>query len=391
MPNGLLWIALSGTILFSLMGLLTLWAHAAKKESLRNADLCAITLLGPISLGICWIVQMQLMKDHTVFWGRLMSGDASKVWAIGSLGLIAGTGFALGALSLQKSSKAAGVFLGSFAMMLSWIVLYLHPTPHYVPMPAWQDKLVWFALLVGGSAVCLIIYIKFHAQLKFLKAPATYIAGIFPLVALGYPLAIGQALTPLDLGQMQPTEQIHTMGCLSCHTMNGVGFSKPGEGLESVASRSEEDVRAFLAAPNSENAKKFGIRANPTGAMAGVHLNESEVNALTDALKTLFALKPPSQMESGSEQVKAILTEKTCLACHTLKGEGAPQGGIGGPLEEGAKLSEETLVEWLKKPSAVNATALKIRETPMGAMESFSLSEEQAKLLAAWLKSLETK
>jgi hypothetical protein len=204
MPNGLLWIALSGAILFSLAGLFTLWAQAAKKDSLRNAGLCALTLLGPIGLGVCWIVQKQIMEDDTVFWARLMSGDASKIWAIGSLGLIAGTGLALGALSLQKGAKAAGVFLGAFAMALSWIVLYLHPTPHYVPMPAWQDKLVWFALLVGGSAACLIIYLKFHTQLKIFQTPAIFIAGLFPLVAVGYPVAIFQVSKPLDLANSNP-------------------------------------------------------------------------------------------------------------------------------------------------------------------------------------------
>lgn len=386
MPNGFVWIALSGAILFSMAGLFTLWALWSRKESLRNAGLMALTLVGPVSLGVCWKAQIGLIETDAVFWGRLMSGDVSKLWGIGSLGLIAGTGLALGALALQERAK--GIVIGALAFALSWIVLYLHPTPHYVPMPAWQDKLVWFALLVGGAAVCLVIYAKFQSHFKFLQTPAAMIAGVVPLLALGYSDALFLVQKPLNLSQLEPTEQIRQMGCLSCHTMNGAGYPHPGGGLESVASRTEEAIRSFLADPSGENARKLGIRANPTGEMGGVHLSEADVNALTEALKSLFAIKPPAIQSAGLEQVQPILTEKTCLACHSLKGEGAAQGGIGGPLEAASKLEESVLIEWLKKPSAENAATLKIRETPTGAMEVFALPEEQAKVVASWLKTL---
>lgn len=386
MTNELLWIALLGAILFTFSGLVALWAHFKKKDLLRNIGLYAITLLGPITLGVCWKSQMQLMGADGVFWARLMSGDASTIWAIGSIGLIAGAGLALGALSLLDRAK--GVYIGALAFALLWIVIYLHPTPHYVPMPAWLDKLIWFVLLAGGAVLCLIFYMKYKSYIQLFQTPMIIIAGLFPLMALAYPIALVQVLKPLDLSQLPPGEQITEMGCLSCHTMNGAGYPIPGEGLESVASRKEDVVRAFLAEPSAENALKFGIRTNPTGEMSGVRLRDSEVDILTEALKSLFEMQPPSKLGPGWDHVEAVLVEKTCLACHTYANEGAPQGGIGGALENSAARPLETLVEWLKKPSAENAVALKIRETPMGAMEIFALSEDQAKETAGWLKSL---
>lgn len=386
MSNGLSWIALFGAILFTLSALFSLWAHFKRKETLRNPGLYAVTLLGPITLGICWKAQSQMMLDNAVVWGRLMAGDVAGIWRIGSLGLIAGTGLALGALSLIDRAK--GIFPGAIALALLWIVLFLHPTPHYVPIPAWLDKLVWFGALVGGAAVCLVIYLKFQSHLAIFKTPMILMAGVFPLLAAGYPVALISVSSPVDLASLVPEAQIEAIGCLACHSMNGIGYPVPGEGLESVASRKEDTIKAFLAEPTAENAKTFGIRANPTGLMVGVHLSDAEVNTLTEALKSLFALQPPSKLGPGWERVETVLAEKTCLACHSLKDEGAPQGGIGGALENSSKLPKEVLVEWLLKPSAENAVKLKIRETAMGAMESFALPQEQADEVAAWLKSL---
>lgn len=386
MQNGMMWIALLTAILFSLSGVLTLWAQITKKEALRNFGLYAITLLGPITLGICWKAQMQLMAADAVFWGRLMAGDASKVWAIGSLGLIAGTGLALGALAVQDKAKGIAVSAAAFALV--WIVLYLHPTPHYVPMPSWVDKLIWFALTVGGAVFCGIVYVKFQPLLKVFQIPVSMVAGLIPWVALAYPLSLYQVSTPVDLAALEPADQIAAVGCLSCHSMNGAGYPHPGGGLESVASRKEDVIRAFLAEPSVDNAKRFGIRENPTGEMAGVHLSDTEVDTLTEALKALFPLQPPSKLGPGWDRVETVLTEKTCLACHSLKGEGAPQGGIGGPLENAAKLPLETLVDWLKEPTAEKATVLKISESPTGAMTSFAIPDDQAQEVASWLQTL---
>ena len=172
--------------------------------------------------------------------------------------------------------------------------------------------------------------------------------------------------------------------------MGEVGYPEPGGGLESVASRKEDSVRAFLADPSAENAQKLGIRENPTGEMAGVRLTSEQVDAITEALKSLFDIQPPSTLGPGWDHIEPILTEKTCMACHTLKGEGAPQGGIGGPIEAAAKRNREILIEWLQDPSFDKATSLKIRETPLGAMMSFPLPEEQAKQVADWILSLES-
>ncbi len=386
MQNELIWIALCGAILFCFSGIVTLWAQASRKVTISKISLLSLTFLGPLTLGFCWKAQLEMMAEETILWARLMAGDASTIWAIGSLGLIAGTGLALGALSLQD--KAKGILFGAIAFSLIWIVVYLHPTPHYVPLTPWQDKLIWLGLIVGGAIISLIIYLKFQSYLTIFQVPMVLIAGVVPLLSLGYPYAIFQVNQSIPLSQYSPEEQIKQLGCLSCHTMNGMGFSDPGEGLESVASRKEDALRAFLAEPTAENAKRFGIRENPTGEMAGVHLNESEVNSITEALKTLFKVQPPSKLGPGWDQVEAILTEKTCLACHSFHGEGAIDGGIGGALENAAKLDTDTLVEWLKDPSAENAVKLKIRETPIGAMVSFSLSDDQAKEVARWIQSI---
>ena len=89
--------------------------------------------------------------------------------------------------------------------------------------------------------------------------------------------------------------------------------------------------------------------------------------------------------------MQEILKAKSCLDCHSAQNKGAAGGGLGGKLEDAAKLSEEVLTEWLKNPSTDNAAKLKIRETPVGAMQAFALTEDQAKLVADWIKNLEKK
>ncbi|MFB3788292.1 MAG: c-type cytochrome [bacterium] len=391
MNNILYGIALTGAILFSAAGALVLWALRSGKKPVRQGALVLIPLLGSITLGAMWAAQADFRANDTLFWARLMSGDVSTFWALGSLGLIAGSGLALGALSLQD--KAKGIFLGAIAFALSWYVVYLHPTPHYVPIPPGIDReladnLAWFALMVGGAVFCVLVYLKFQPYLKVFEIPVTLIAGVFPLLGILVPVSCVMAGRPLDLAALDARARIDALGCLSCHTIGGVGFSHPGEGLESVASRKEDTLRAFLLDPSADSAKRLGIRESPLGEMAGLRLSEEQVTLVMEALKSLFPMQPPSKLGPGWERVETVLTEKTCLACHTLKGEGAPDGGIGGPLENAAHFSEAVLVEWLKEPSAAKAIELKIRESPMGAMTTFALPEDLAKEVAAWLQTL---
>ncbi len=211
-------IALGGAILFSVSGALVLWAQWSGKKSVRQGALVLLPLLGPVTLGAMWAAQAHFRMNDTLFWSRLMSGDVSTLWALGSLGLIAGSGLALGALSLQD--KARGIFLGAVAFGLSWYVVYLHPTPHYVPIPPGMDRevadnLAWFVLMVGGAVFCLLVYLKLQPYFKVFEIPVTLIAGVFPLLGILMPVSCVLAGRPLDLAALDARARIDSLGCLS--------------------------------------------------------------------------------------------------------------------------------------------------------------------------------
>ncbi|MFH1737803.1 MAG: c-type cytochrome [bacterium] len=388
MNQGLLLAVELGTGIFGIAGLAVLLGCSFRIPCFRRTPLTVLTIVGPITLGLCWLVLLESRANETVFWARLMTGDASSMFAVGALGLVAGSGFALAALSLEK--RFLQVCLGAFFFACIWIVLLLHPTPHDVPIPRWLDKAVWFFLLVGGAAACVVIFLRFKDRLSIFSIPLGLVAGALSLLSVFVFAAHHQAWQPLALDSLAPEERITNTGCLACHTMHREGRPEPGGGLESVASRTEDVVRNFLQEPDAESAKTLGIRETPTGEMAGVHLTPEQVDAFVDTLKSLFGLKSPVPSEAKSETVAAILSAKTCLACHSLAGEGAPQGGIGGPLEHAAEKDEEVLRAWLTNPTAENATKLKIRETPTGAMAAFKLTEEEASILVPWLRQLKT-
>ncbi len=379
-----------GILLFFHSGLIMLFGILRKKPGWSRFGAAGMAIIGPITLAVCWNGLLLFREENTVFWSRLMAGNESVIFALGALGIIAGSGLAMGALSLGDKMIHFG--LAALSVSLSWIVLYLHPTPHYVPMPPWADKAVWFLILVGGSVAGFYVYTKLRSLtlLTYLKTPLYLAAGIPAVLSLSTLSAHYQASQPIDLQPLSAQERITSLGCLACHSMEGVGYSDPGGGLESVASRNVDTLRAFLLQPDAETAVELGIRDDPTGEMAGVQLTEEQVDLLVEALQSLFEVKPPSSLGPGSEQVEAIFVEKTCLACHTVSGEGAPQGGIGGPLEASAKHSREVLIEWLQNPSAETATRLNIREQPMGAMQSFSLTQEQSEIVADWLLTLQS-
>jgi len=377
-----------GVGLFALSGLTAFAGYCLKKKSWQETGLRLLPIIGPITLAVCWFALNQYRVEETLFWSRLMAGDAARWFSLGSLGLIAGSGLALGTLALGE--RKGDVLGGAFFVACLWIFLYLHPTPHYVPMPEWADKTIWFGLLVGGAITSVVVYHAIRPFLRWVTPPLLCGVTLLALLSLLSLAAHLQAGKPLILSRLEAKSRIQAAGCLACHTQGGEGRSLPGGGLESVASRAEDVVKAFLQKPDAESARKFGIRDQPTGEMAGLHLTEEQVASLVDAMKILFTIKPPTLLGPGFEKVEAVLTEKTCLACHTLKDLGAPGGGIGGPLEQTAKFSEDILKEWLLDPSAEKAKKLGIREQPMGAMASFRLTEENATLTAKWLKSLPT-
>ncbi|RJP21396.1 MAG: hypothetical protein C4527_23525 [Candidatus Omnitrophota bacterium] len=391
MRQGLLWLTESGILLFLISGLLIGYGLLSKKSGHSQAGATFLAVLGPLTLAICWKALVLYRQEDCLVWSRLMAGDASALFAFGSLGLIAGSGLAMGALSLRD--RRLNLFIAAICVSLSWIVFYLHPTPHYVPMPAWLDKLVWFVLLVGGSIAGLYVFFRLRTitLVAFFEPPLFFAAGLASLLSVCSLAAYFCATSEMDLKTLAAEQRITSSGCLACHTMSGMGRSDPGGGLESVASRKTDTLRAFLQQPNAENARKLGIREAPTGDMAGYHFSEEQVDAFIESLTELFEVKPPSSLGPGSEKVETVFMEKSCLACHTVHGEGAPDGGIGGPLEASANHSRELLVQWLQNPSAENAVSFNLREQPMGAMQSFPLPPDQAEIVADWLLSLEAR
>ncbi|MBI1387928.1 MAG: c-type cytochrome [bacterium] len=367
-------------------GLSALAGRLRNRDGWTRAGLWIMTIAGPVSLAVCWKAQVLFRAEDAIFWSRLMAGDTSIYFAIGSVGIIAGSGLALGALSLGQ--RPLPLFSGAVFFAAMWYIIYLHPTPHYVPLEPWQDKLVWFILVVGGAGASLATFLLFKPFLNRLETPVTLIAASVSFLSIVTLAGFEMARRPLELAEFDAAARIRESGCLACHSMNGEGFPEPGGGLESVASRTEDVVIAFLTKPDGETAKELDIRQEPTGEMGGVHLNEAEVAQFTEALKTLFEVKPPSKLGPGWERVEEIFVEKTCLACHTYKGEGAPGGGLGGPFEKASERDRDILVKWLMAPTFENAIALKISESPMGAMTAFPLPKEDAELVADWLKSI---
>ena len=389
MRHWLLWLINVGVILYSLIGFTAILGAAVSRDGWRRCALAALTILGPVLMGLYWWMQNLFHVEETLFWSRLMAGDSAGLLRIASVSLIVGSALAMGALSL--GNRIIELLFGAVCVSLMWIVIYLHPTPHYVPFPPEVDKAIWFCLLVGGAAASVAVYLFFRPRLERLKIPATIVAGVMAMPALVLILAHGQAAQPLELADVPKMQRIQSLGCLACHTIGKEGQSQPGGGLESVASRNEDVVLAFLEEPTAEKARQLKIKTNPTGKMAGVHFSTEEARLVLESLKMMFKVKPPTQFGPGNEAIEAIVTQYNCLACHSYKGEGAPDGGLGGAFENAGEFSYETLVEWLKAPSVDNAVRLKIREVPMGAMEAFPLSPEQAEIMARWFKTLDHK
>ncbi len=376
-------LAIAGLVLFLCIALLNLWSHLFKRGCCEGASLLGLSIMGPLSMWCCWEAQVLYQAEDAVFWGRLMSGDIANIFRLGSLGVIVGSVLAMGGLSLRKNFPT--LLIGAAAVGLMYWVVYLHPTPHYVPVPDWQDKLAWFLFLPGGSIVGLVVYWKLKPYLSWLQTPIACLSGVFSLLPVLTLYSFYISSTQIDLEPYSASERIKAIGCLSCHTIDGTGYPDPGGSLSSVASRKEDTLRAFMKEPTAEKAKKLGIRDNPTGEMSGVHLTDKQVDLLLESLKELFEVQPPSMLGPGLGHIEEILTEKTCLACHTYQGEGAPDGGVGGPLEQARKLEKEKLVKWLMSPDFVTAIELGIREEPTGAMTAFSLPKEEAQQIAEWL------
>lgn len=377
------------TLLFVFTGFFMIITTTVNQPKWQRICLVSIPALAIMLLISYWYAQTGYRTEDTVFWGRMMSGDGAQLLSIACLGILCSSVSALLAMSL--GNKLLDVLTGSVCIMAVWLIIYWHPTPHYVPLTETQDNAAWFILLSGLAVTCILIYSRLQKHLERFRPAAAVVAGITAMMPLTLLFAHVRTLTPIDLHPLSATERIQVMGCLSCHTMDGHGQEHPGGAIESVASRSEDAVLAFMLEPTAEKAKEFKIRQNPTGEMAGVMLTETDAQLLTEAMKELFAVKPPTMLGPGNEHIEAILIKNNCLACHTVKGEGAPDGGLGKALEQSAHRPVEVIVDWMMNPSAENAVKLHIRTEAeaIGAMDGLALNREDAEAFAHWVKTLQ--
>ena len=74
--------------------------------------------------------------------------------------------------------------------------------------------------------------------------------------------------------------------CLACHTVMGEGEDESNP-LDGVAARGRETLDAWMKAPTEENAKKLGIRDEPSGAMDSIELTDEQREALVDYLMSV--------------------------------------------------------------------------------------------------------
>ncbi len=376
-------------LLFVLSGFLTIITTATGNQKWQRVHVIAIPVLAIILMFTYWYAQTGYRENDAVFWSRMMAGDGSKLLSFASLGLILSGGFALAAMSL--GNRFTDLLIGAVCFVALWVIIYWHPTPHYVPLTETQDNIVWLALLAGAAAVCILIYIFLQKYLKSLRPIAAVLAGLTAMMPLTLVFAHVRTLTPVNLRPLSDVERIQTMGCLSCHTMNGMGQEVPGGAIESVASRNEDVVLAFMLEPTAEKAEELKIRSEATGEMAGVKLTEEEAKLLTEAMAGLFEVKPPTMLGPGNEHIETLLTQNNCLACHSVKGEGAPEGGLGKALEYAADRPYDIIVEWMMDPSREKAIELGIRGEmeAIGAMDGLALNREDAEAFAEWVRTLD--
>jgi hypothetical protein len=388
MPQVLFWTQQAGIVLCLIAAVLAVAAVVGRRENRIDSSLFALALLAPAVLWFCWWSQFLVFrKVDTLLWSRLMAGDVAELFRVGSAGLLFGALLATAALALGRQKNK--LYLASFMLASLCLVLLLHPTPHYVPVPVWLDKLTWLALLAGGAVGLVVIHQRYRRYFEKLRRPVSAGAALVALAALASLVALNIAARPLELAPLSAEERIRQMGCLSCHTMAGIGYPISGGGLEASASRDEQTLLTFMRSPDVATTRALGIRSEPTGEMAGLHLAPEEVLLLVEAMRELF---PPASelafLDSEWREVERILAANSCLACHSLYQEGAPGGGSGGPLEASTGRDFEVLKRWLITPTPEMARELGLAANPTGAMAAFPLSEEEASLVAAWLRTL---
>jgi uncharacterized membrane protein YvlD (DUF360 family) len=363
---------------------------------------------GPISLGswiiiagipltfvVCWFGLDEASDHHAIYWGRLMGGPAGEVYAPAVGSCIVGTCMVLVGWCWDGFRQNAWKYRfipALVAPVVIWIVIYVHPTPHYVPMKDWQDKVVW-ALIFSAVIVIAALVPRFISPLTRLTLPLFWL-GCFLVMITGIPCVLAShvwADANVDLKPLAPRERIHSMGCLACHTVaegSGatLGRPEPGGPLEAACRHQRSKLLEFLRDPRKVTAERLDIRRPASNAMAGVHLTEPQAELLIDAISAICP-KPLTNDIPMPETVKNAFEEWSCLTCHSLAGRGATQG-VGGPLDKAGALGAKVLEDWLRNPTARNAELLGIRKKGSNQMSAIILSDEQRHAVIEYLISL---
>ncbi len=195
---------------------------------------------------------------------------------------------------------------------------------------------------------------------------------------------------------------VYDLRCLSCHTIDGRGGTYAPD-LTSAGSRLQEAwIPTFLESPDmirllSQQMPKLNLTADEAKTLASYLTASRRDEQIPEQIPSVLAAGGTSVLAAGGTSVLAAggtaepvaptpeeiergreaFQTKGCLSCHPVgEGEG---GGVGPDLATiGDRLKPGYLWYHLKHPQAVN---------PYSAEPDYGLSDEEARVLAAYLST----
>ncbi|MBI4612835.1 MAG: c-type cytochrome [Planctomycetes bacterium] len=165
---------------------------------------------------------------------------------------------------------------------------------------------------------------------------------------------------------------IEEAGCAGCHEIEGHHRLAVGPDLSSAGVRMPKAwIQEFLARPY--NPRRIGAFPFRSSRMPDFRLEEEELLALTEFLGSLANEPVPGVELAPADEPRAreLFQRDHCLDCHKLERTGTRFGPEFTDI--GRRLRPEFLVAWLLAPG--------------GSMPDPRLSEEDAKVLAAFLSA----